>query len=373
MDVHENERKKRNSFYVKKPFESLQSSSNEVFKVYFKYLVSDETLARIGVSICDKRDRCVFEMKKPIILDDDSEDGVNGEAVGLNALIEALDIAIGMRIKVVHVLYDRNQLRQYEKEAFIPLAERVTCPFSNCSYLMSEVEVLEYTVDLFVAAKGTGIRKCVKCHSLFCKTCKVPWHNNVTCSEYMTYNQAENDVKLKSLATKKRWLETSFGGIGVAICDLDDYCMFEVRKQVTISRDMEGDVVELLALIEGLNSAVELGIKLETSFGGIGVAICDLDDYCMFEVRKQVTISRDMEGDVVELLALIEGLNSAVELGIKRVQILCDNHLVYQYRNVSRVNSICKLEPEHQKSATLKNLQEILNQQHTLEPPQQHE
>nr|GFA92784.1 zinc finger, C6HC-type [Tanacetum cinerariifolium] len=55
------------------------------------YLVSDETLARIGVSICDKRDRCVFLMKKPIILDDDSEDGVNGEAVGLNALIEALD------------------------------------------------------------------------------------------------------------------------------------------------------------------------------------------------------------------------------------------------------------------------------------------
>nr|GEY24485.1 ribonuclease H domain-containing protein [Tanacetum cinerariifolium] len=70
---------------------------------------------------------------------------------------------------------------------------------------------------------------------------------------------------------------------------------------------------------------------VETLFGGIGVAICDLDDYCVFEVRKHVTISRDMEGDVVELLALIEGLNSAVELGIKRVQILCDNHLVYQY------------------------------------------
>nr|GEZ82596.1 IBR domain-containing protein [Tanacetum cinerariifolium] len=112
MDVHENERKKPNSFYVKKPFESLQSSSNEVFKVYFKYLVSDETLAGIGVSICDKRNRCVFEIKKPIILDDDSEDGVNGEAVGLNALIEALDTAIGMRIKVVHVLCDSDQLRQ---------------------------------------------------------------------------------------------------------------------------------------------------------------------------------------------------------------------------------------------------------------------
>ncbi|GKD35832.1 ribonuclease H domain-containing protein, partial [Tanacetum coccineum] len=70
---------------------------------------------------------------------------------------------------------------------------------------------------------------------------------------------------------------------------------------------------------------------VESSFGGIGVAICDLDDYCVFEVRKQVMISREMEGDVVELLALIEGLNTAVELGIKRVHILCDNHSVYQY------------------------------------------
>nr|GEZ96548.1 hypothetical protein [Tanacetum cinerariifolium] len=78
MDVHENESKKPNSFYVEKPFESLQSSSNE----------------------------------KPIILDDDSEDGVTGEAVGLNALIEALDTAMGMRIKVVHVLCDSDQ-RQY--------------------------------------------------------------------------------------------------------------------------------------------------------------------------------------------------------------------------------------------------------------------
>ena len=42
-----------------------------------------------------------------------------------------------------------------EKEASIPSAEKVYCPFSSCSYLMSETEVLEYTVDLFVAAKGS--------------------------------------------------------------------------------------------------------------------------------------------------------------------------------------------------------------------------
>ena len=65
--------------------------------------------------------------------------------------------------------------------------------------------------------------------------------------------------------------------------------------------------------------------KVETLFGGIGVAICD-NAHCVFEVWKQVTISREKEGYVVELLALIEGLNTAVELGIKCVHILCDNY-----------------------------------------------
>ncbi|GKD58824.1 copia protein, partial [Tanacetum coccineum] len=47
------------------------------------------------------------------------------------------------------------------------------------------------------------------------------------------------------------------------------------------------------------------------------------------------------------------------------------------HKNTFKNHIVCSLrslvELEHQKSATLKNLQEILNQQQTLEPPQQHE
>ncbi|GKG45772.1 hypothetical protein Tco_0498218, partial [Tanacetum coccineum] len=41
------------------------------------------------------------------------------------------------------------------KEAAIPPTEKVYCPFPNCSELMSKTEVLEYTYELFIAARGT--------------------------------------------------------------------------------------------------------------------------------------------------------------------------------------------------------------------------
>lgn len=94
------------------------------------------------------------------------------------------------------------------QEASIPPTEKVYCPFSNCSALMSKTEVQEYTTTSFViAAGGTAIRKCVKCNSLFCISCKVPWHDNITCSDYMKRFpfQSANDAKLKSLATRNHW------------------------------------------------------------------------------------------------------------------------------------------------------------------------
>nr|GFA84171.1 ribonuclease H domain-containing protein [Tanacetum cinerariifolium] len=69
-----------------------------------------------------------------------------------------------------------------------------------------------------------------------------------------------------------------------------------------------------------------------------------------------------MEGDVVELLALIEGLNSAVELGIKRVQILCDNHLVYQYLpNCPHENCKSKLQTESCSKSLDPKLYDLMN------------
>ncbi|KAL7201912.1 hypothetical protein ACSBR1_033579 [Camellia fascicularis] len=64
---------------------------------------------------------------------------------------------------------------------------------------------------------------------------------------------------------------------------------------------------------------------------GIGIAICDLGDYPIFELRKPLLGCDEMSHQVAEVKALIEGLNAAISLGIKRISIFCDNPLVYQY------------------------------------------
>nr|XP_043613022.1 uncharacterized protein LOC122584995 [Erigeron canadensis] len=93
------------------------------------------------------------------------------------------------------------------KETSIPPEEKVYCPFSNCSALMSKTEVQERTATSSTAAQGTGMIKCINCNRLFCIKCKVPWHYNITCSAYMKsfLFKSSNEAKLKSLATKNRW------------------------------------------------------------------------------------------------------------------------------------------------------------------------
>nr|XP_043623152.1 uncharacterized protein LOC122594931 [Erigeron canadensis] len=100
-------------------------------------------------------------------------------------------------------LYDIMSLRV--KEASIPPTEKVYCPFSNCSALMSKTEVQEYTATSSSAAQG--MRKCVKCRRRFCINCNVIWHENVTCTDYLKYfaNQSSSEAKLKSLATRNQW------------------------------------------------------------------------------------------------------------------------------------------------------------------------
>lgn len=100
-------------------------------------------------------------------------------------------------------VYDTMSLRV--KEASIPPTERVYCPFSNCSALMSKTEVSATSISN--AAFGIGMRKCVKCLHRFCINCKVPWHDKVTCFDYMSSlpYKSSNEAILKSLATTNRW------------------------------------------------------------------------------------------------------------------------------------------------------------------------
>lgn len=70
--------------------------------------------------------------------------------------------------------------------------------------------------------------------------------------------------------------------------------------------------------------------NVRKTLGGIGVVICDSTNSPVFEIGKAlagVEISRE----VVEMKALIEGLDAAVTLGIKRVIVSCDDNSLYQY------------------------------------------
>ncbi|KAA8549497.1 hypothetical protein F0562_001181 [Nyssa sinensis] len=79
---------------------------------------------------------------------------------------------------------------------------------------------------------------------------------------------------------------------------------------------------------KGLVSKETVGGVTKT-FAGIGVAICDLRDDLIFELRKPL-VGCEASSEVVEVKALIEGLNTALTLGLNRVTIFCDDKSLYR-------------------------------------------
>ncbi|PON35097.1 E3 ubiquitin ligase RBR family [Trema orientale] len=98
-------------------------------------------------------------------------------------------------------------MSQRIKEAATPVTERVYCPNPRCSFLMSKTEVLEYSKKEQIDVDRLGARKCVKCNSLFCVDCRVPWHRNMSCANYKRLhpNPSLEDAKLKVLASRNMW------------------------------------------------------------------------------------------------------------------------------------------------------------------------
>lgn len=90
------------------------------------------------------------------------------------------------------------------KEASIPVAEKIYCPYPTCSTLFSKAELQGYTIGVI---EGLVARKCPKCLGIFCINCKVPWHSNMSCIAYNRLNPCPSveDQKLKSLATRNLW------------------------------------------------------------------------------------------------------------------------------------------------------------------------
>lgn len=98
-------------------------------------------------------------------------------------------------------------MSQRLKEASIPAADKVYCPYPRCSTLLSRTALqgsirIEATLD-----ENFRLRKCPKCSGSFCMNCNVPWHKDMSCSEFKRRkpNPCNEDEKLKSLASQKLW------------------------------------------------------------------------------------------------------------------------------------------------------------------------
>ncbi|KAL8516091.1 hypothetical protein ACS0TY_014678 [Phlomoides rotata] len=94
-------------------------------------------------------------------------------------------------------------MSQRVKEASIPPAERIYCPYPKCSTLLSKTELQRSTSS---SIKILSI-KCPRCSGFFCINCKVPWHDNMNCHVFKMKNPSPSneDQKLKNLATQSLW------------------------------------------------------------------------------------------------------------------------------------------------------------------------
>ncbi|XP_012838335.1 PREDICTED: probable E3 ubiquitin-protein ligase RNF144A-A [Erythranthe guttata] len=95
------------------------------------------------------------------------------------------------------------------KEAAIPPKEKLYCPYSTCSTLLSMSEIRsqkQLRQSSASSSNDAGQSGAIECPNYFCSSCKVPWHDNLSRSEFKELDQVtEADEKLQALATQKMW------------------------------------------------------------------------------------------------------------------------------------------------------------------------
>jgi len=99
---------------------------------------------------------------------------------------------------------------QRVREGQIPPSQKIYCPYPKCSALMSLSEVIhpmQESSSKYTVADIATLRKCVKCRGSFCISCKVPWHDRMTCNQYkMRYPHARpDDARIQNLARRCSW------------------------------------------------------------------------------------------------------------------------------------------------------------------------
>ncbi|KAJ9178170.1 hypothetical protein P3X46_010078 [Hevea brasiliensis] len=122
------------------------------------------------------------------------------------------------------------------------------------------------------------------------------------------------------------------------------------------SKSVENDSSIFKLYFKGLVSE-EMVRDQKVILAGIGVAICDPVDNLVFEIRKPL-IGNGMSRQAAEAKALIEGLNAALALELKRIVVSCDYYPLYQF-------VIGRWPPKQRKIATLVNQVSFLQQKFT--------
>ncbi|TXG73905.1 hypothetical protein EZV62_002484 [Acer yangbiense] len=92
---------------------------------------------------------------------------------------------------------------------------------------------------------------------------------------------------------------------------------------------VDGGDCEFRLYFKGLVSQESVNGK-SVEFSGIGIAICRPTDNVIFELKRPL-IGNRMNKNAVEIKALMEGLNAALSLELKRVQFLTDYFPLYQF------------------------------------------
>nr|VDD58209.1 unnamed protein product [Brassica oleracea] len=77
--------------------------------------------------------------------------------------------------------------------------------------------------------------------------------------------------------------------------------------------------------------AAESGERTVTA--GFGVAICDVADNLLYEMKESLSDGGEVKRRGVEIRALIHGLSEAFNMGIRHVRIHCDDYPIFQFIN----------------------------------------
>ena len=86
-------------------------------------------------------------------------------------------------------------------------ADRIYCPFPNCSVLLDPSECLSARASSSSQSENSCI-ECPVCQRFICVECQVPWHSSVSCEEFQNIPLEERDtadITLHRLAQNKRW------------------------------------------------------------------------------------------------------------------------------------------------------------------------